>query len=145
MSKKYKRILALLIDAFLVGIMESIFLNLIELNLGMEGKFSFFGHDYVYGFSFLFLFYLLYFIFFDLFAKGQTIGKTILKIKSVNQDNLDLSVRWRLLRTFLKMVSIIFWPISALVYIFLDVTLEDTICKTKTINLLGGRRSGNFQ
>lgn len=143
MSLKYNRILALIIDVFLVGIIQILWVNLIGPIQFPKNYLSLLGFNFIFGLSYLPFLFLLYFFICDFFASGKTVGKTIIGIKNVNEYNLSLSIRFRLLRSTLKVVTIIMWPISGILYALFDITLQDYVCKTKTVkyNKLGLKKT----
>jgi uncharacterized RDD family membrane protein YckC len=73
------------------------------------------------------VFYLVYFLVFDLFGQGVTVGKkaTNLVITDANQPAIGWSELVK--RTLLKMVGMILLPISALVYLLFTRTLQDAL------------------
>lgn len=97
---------------------------------------DFFGITVSYSWSFWFVFCLIYFFLFDVITQGRTIGKTILKIKVVNQNNTELSRKRLFIRSSLKVLNLIFWPITGVLFLLNSWTLQDKICNTKTVNFL---------
>ena len=132
MNVKNKRILALLLDLAIVGFIASLATSMIKFEWEL-GTYSLFNHRISFGLSLSVLFYLVYFILCDIFWNSMTIGKEVLKIKVVLQDGAPLELKSRIYRTLLKTISILFWPISGLVFLVNGYTLEDDFSKTKTV------------
>ncbi len=132
MNVKNKRILALLLDLAIVGFIASLVTSMIKFEWEL-GSYSLFNHRISFGLSLSFLFYLVYFILCDIFWNSMTIGKEVLKIKVVSQDGAPWELKSRIYRTLLKTISILFWPISGLVFLVNGYTLEDDFSKTKTV------------
>lgn len=136
MNLKNERLLALLMDLFLLGIIQMISENFLITTKTAIGEFSFIGFTFSYGLSISVVFCLIYFFLFDVFTEGRTLGKTILKIKVVNQNNSELSRKRRFIRSSLKVLSLIFWPITGVLFLLNSWTLQDKVCNTKTVNFL---------
>lgn len=132
MNVKNKRILALLLDLAIIGFISSLVTSMIKFEWEL-GAYSLFNHRISFGLSLSVLFYLVYFILCDIFWNSMTIGKEVLKIKVVLQDGAPLELKSRIYRTLLKTISILFWPISGLVFLVNGYTLEDDFSKTKTV------------
>ena len=132
MNVKNKRILALLLDLAIIGFISSLVTSMIKFEWEL-GTYSLFNHRISFGHSLSVLFYLVYFILCDIFWNSMTIGKEVLKIKVVLQDGAPLERKSRIYRTLLKTISILFWPISGLVFLVNGYTLEDDFSKTKTV------------
>ena len=132
MDVKNKRILALLLDLAIIGFISSLVTSMIKFEWEL-GTYSLFNHRISFGLSLSVLFYLVYFILCDIFWNSMTIGKEVLKIKVVLQDGAPLELKSRIYRTLLKTISILFWPISGLVFLVNGYTLEDDFSKTKTV------------
>ncbi|HAV54601.1 RDD family protein [Aequorivita vladivostokensis] len=132
MNVKNKRILALLLDLAIIGFISSLVTSMIKFEWEL-GTYSLFNHRISFGLSLSVLFYLVYFILCDIFWNSMTIGKEVLKIKVVLQDGAPLELKSRIYRTLLKTISILFWPISGLVFLVNGYTLEDDFSKTKTV------------
>ena len=75
----------------------------------------------------------MYFILCDVFGNSVTIGKEVLKIRTISVSGKQLKLKNRIYRTLLKILSIIFWPISATVFLINGFTIEDGFCNTKTV------------
>jgi uncharacterized RDD family membrane protein YckC len=132
MNVKNKRILALLLDLAIIGFISSLVTSMIKFEWEL-GTYSLFNHRISFGLSLSVLFYSVYFILCDIFWNSMTIGKEVLKIKVVLQDGAPLELKSRIYRTLLKTISILFWPISGLVFLVNGYTLEDDFSKTKTV------------
>ncbi len=132
MNVKNKRILALLLDLAIIGFISSLVTSMIKFEWEL-GTYSLFNHRISFGLSLSVLFYLVYFILCDIFWNSMTIGKEVLKIKVVLQDGAPLELKSRIYRTLLKTISILFWPISGLVFLVNGYTLEDDFSKTNTV------------
>lgn len=110
-KKDLYRCLAVVIDSFFVSF---IYNNL--LGSGFE----------VVNFNLLLLVFLGYYVLFDLFNNGLSIGKIILGI-SVSKNS---TLRSRLSHTFLKTVSIFITPVTVVVYLITGEILHDYLEKT---------------
>ena len=132
MSTKSKRILALLLDLTIIGVIASVATNFFKFEWEL-GEYLLFNHHITWGLSLSFLFYLMYFILCDVFGNSVTIGKEVLKIRTVSVSGGQLKLKNRIYRTLLKILSIIFWPISATVFLINGFTIEDGLCNTKTV------------
>ena len=107
--------------------------NFVKINYEI-GSFKLFGYDTSYGYSILFFIYFFYFACFDFFNNGVTIGKKLLNISVVGKD-FSLNTKQKLYRTFFKVVSISLLPITAIVFLFSEKTLQDKFSKTTTVNV----------
>lgn len=131
MNKK-DRILALLIDCFVIGVLYSFF-DFIKFERIIH-SFTLFNHvlniklDY-----FNIVFFFIYFIIFDITNDGISFGKMIMKIRVVDIDGNSLKLSKRICRTFLKTIFIYFFPINFIYYLIKKLTFQDAILKTKTI------------
>lgn len=131
MQVKNKRILALLIDLLIIGLCSSVVTGFFMVE-GKLAQLEQFNHTITIRWSFSFLFYLVYFFAFDIFGNSVTLGKKALGILTLSEKNEDISFKFRMYRTILKTLSILFWPISAMVYLLSGKTLQDTLCRTRT-------------
>jgi uncharacterized RDD family membrane protein YckC len=129
-----RRIGAFIIDAIVIGFFATFAENIFSL---FDEKFSFdaLGLTFYYKFSFSILFYVFYFVLFDLINNGVTLGKMIFKIKVVFLDETELPKVTRLKRSLLKVVGIVILPIAVLLF-FLNnfFTIHDHFCQTITIS-----------
>ena len=126
MGLKNKRILAFLIDMIIVNAIIQFFSLLVQPE--MPGyRLDAEQYTLVSRLSYDVVFYLVYFLVFDLFGQGVTVGKkaTSLVITNTNQPAIGRSELVK--RTLLKMVGMILLPISALVYLLFTRTLQDEL------------------
>ena len=133
MTIRNKRIFALIFDIFIIGLISSILIPNYTKFIS-ENSVVVFDRTFIYGFYSNFIPYFVYFFIFDIVSNGETFGKMIFKIKVVLADTLNVTLKIRLLRSILKIVSIILLPIAALVFLIKGNTMEDAVCKTITIN-----------
>jgi uncharacterized RDD family membrane protein YckC len=130
---KEKRIYAFIIDVITSGILCSIASSLLfqKENSTILAIFTF---NYWY-FSYYF-FSLLYFVLFDVIKNGITIGKSLLSIINVdNNDGNILSLKRRITRSLLKVISFVLLPLSFFMFIFNnEFTIQDYFVKSKTVN-----------
>lgn len=130
-----ERIFALLIDQFIVNSSYSILNQFFNLDF-VAKKFLIFGMKGTINVSFIIIASLIYFLSFDFFKNGTTIGKSILKIKIQKINGDDLSFFERFTTTFVKVISITFLPLSVIYYFFTKTIFHDRIMKIKTVTLL---------
>ncbi|GER61060.1 hypothetical protein ULMA_31680 [Patiriisocius marinus] len=125
------RLFALLIDLVIISVLYSIASNFLILNieLGVENIST---TNVVYGYSFLFVFYLFYFLIFDFTNNGNTLGKILTKITVVSKQKNKLNYN-KFLRTILKIISLVIFPVAAILFFTNGTSLQDKITKTKTI------------
>ncbi len=125
------RLFALLIDLVIISVLFSIASNFLILNieLGVENISK---KDIVYGYSFLFVFYLFYFLIFDITNNGDTLGKILTKITVVSKQKDKLNYN-KFLRTILKIISLVIFPVAAILFFTNGTSIQDKITKTKTI------------
>lgn len=128
------RVFSFLLDAFIVGIMTSLIESLFTF-ISDKHSFELFGINFNYSLSLSLLIYLIYFIVFDLFLDGKSIGKLIWKIKIVSKENsMDFTISSHIRRTMLKLVSILILPISILMFLLNQgFTLHDYYTNATTI------------
>ena len=129
-----EELVPLLFDVITIGALitftENLFFYFNEIQ-----SFEFFGIHMNYKFGASFLLYLCYFLIFDIFNNGNTIGKLILGINVVSNDQSILTGGIRMKRTLLKMLSIIILPISVLLFLFNDsFTIHDHYSNTMTVS-----------
>ena len=105
-SDIYKRVFALVVDSVFVNLLANLIIN----NAKTYG-FTINYEPFTINYSVIILCFLAYFIVFDYLNDGQTIGKAIFEIR-VNR----LTLKNRFKRSGLKVVSIIFTPITILLY-----------------------------
>ncbi|MEM9687745.1 MAG: RDD family protein, partial [Bacteroidota bacterium] len=119
-----RRSMAFLIDMGIVSISIAIFENLFPITIQTH-EFDVSGIRFAFGISLAPVFYILYFIIFDIIADGRTPGKSILGILVVSEFGKRLSTKKHLLRSFYKTVSVFVLPISIFLFIFQKYTLQD--------------------
>lgn len=132
-----KRIYSLLFDLVIANMIGIMVFSLFNLERDVQvGTKMLFGLNVNYGYSFQIIFLLVYFMLFDFFNEGRTFGKLIFSIKVVDKISLsELSLLSRLKRTCLKLITIMFLPISMIVFLIKDgLTLQDKIINTTTIS-----------
>jgi hypothetical protein len=73
---------------------------------------------------------------FDVIKNGITIGKSLLSIINVdNNDGNILSLKRRITRSLLKVISFVLLPLSFFMFIFNnEFTIQDYFVKSKTVN-----------
>lgn len=125
-----QRCFAFAIDALVVGIITS----LIESFIPTEFKTSILVIQEVRLSPEISLFvYVIYFISMDVLVEGTTIGKVIFSLKVVDEEELPLNSKQLVVRSLLKVVSIIILPLALIYLIFKGTTLHDVVLNTKTI------------
>jgi len=130
------RIYSILVDIIISTFVGILVLSLFNLEKDIQlGKFTLFGQDIKYGFSFQIIIVLGYFIAFDFLNNGKTFGKLIFSILVVDSSTLtQLSLSSRIKRTFLKILGIIIFPFSLIMFLInSDFTIQDKIMKTTTV------------
>lgn len=126
------RILALLIDCFIIGVLYSFF-DFIMFERVIH-SFTFFNQVFNIKLDYFnIIFFFIYFIIFDIINDGISFGKMIMKNRVVNIDGSNLKLAKRIYRTFLKTIFIYFFPINFIYYLIKKSTFQDVILKTKTI------------
>lgn len=127
-----ERIFALLIDQFIVNSSYSILNQVFNLDF-VAKKFLMFGMKGTINVSFIIIASLVYFLFFDFFKNGTTIGKSILKIKIQKINGVDLSFFIRFITSIVKVISITFLPLSVIYYFLTKKVFHDKITQIKTV------------
>lgn len=132
---KQKRIYSIIVDMIISNFIGVTILSLFNLEKNMQlGKFTLLDQEIGYGYSFQAIIILLYFVLFDVFNKGKSFGKLIFSIFVVGNSTLrELSFITRFKRTILKVLGIIIFPISLIMFLAFDTTIHDSVAKTKTI------------
>ena len=132
MNNKSKRIFALIIDLIIIGFIYNITINVLNLNVDL-GHIKILNLDIIYGYSFIFIIYLVYFFVFDFVNKGITFGKNLTKIKVISntEENLNYNI---FLRSSLKVLSLMIFPIAGFLFILNGYTIQDIVVRTETIN-----------
>lgn len=118
-----KRIAAFLIDLFAACIIYAIVMIMFMILFRQSGKFSMKELDIIQ------LFYLLLFTLKD--ALGLSLGKRIMNLQIVNQNGEKAD--WR--ACFLRNLTLIIWPIEAIVLIASEKRIGDIIAKTTVIEV----------
>ncbi len=83
--------------------------------------------------SFDLFYYLIYFVFFDIFKEGISIGKKATGLMIVNQNGQVPDRNELTKRTFLKMIGVIFLPIAALVYLIGGWAIQDATTEMSVV------------
>jgi len=128
-----RRVGAFIIDLMVIGFFVTFAENILSFFIE-KISFDALGLTFNYTFSFSILFYVSYFLLFDLINNGITLGKMIFKIKVVFLDKTELTKATHLKRSLLKILGIIILPIAVLLF-FLNkyFTIHDHFCQTTTI------------
>ena len=129
-TAKMNRIGALLIDLILISLGYTLIFNFIPK--------EWLSPTQLYGWGFepdIMLYYgtfLVYFLLFDFTNSGDSPGKEILRLQTLDISRQRLERKRAVKRTLLKLVSLIIFPVSALLYLFGDgeFSLHDTYLKT---------------
>ena len=124
---KLKRTIAFCIDLVFVNIITGLSKEL------FLGSFNFYDQPFLVSISYIPISLLCYFLLFDLFFKGQSIGKALYKIKVVNESGAIPSLQERIARTFLKFWSMNFILISFSAYYMNGWVFHEHVLKTVTI------------
>ena len=134
MNTALKRMLAYLLDGIIIGIVSSLFDSLMTPFLSPV-SFDWLGIAIVLNVEFLLLFYLLYFILFDVLNNGITVGKAITGIRVVVDRPESITTKQHILRTLLKMISVLFSFIAFIVFVLTPQwTLHDSVMNTITVS-----------
>jgi uncharacterized RDD family membrane protein YckC len=131
MTINTRRVLALVIDLLIIGVIISLFSNIFEIK-GPKKNIELYNIDFIYGYSYVFLFYLSYFFLFDFINKSITLGKALFKIKLMFDAN-DKTLFRRILRSIIKVISLIIFPISILLFLVKKKALQDYLFKLNHI------------
>lgn len=133
------RIYAFLIDNTIISLLIGVFFSFLKINKSLYiGTKTIGGLELNFSLEIITYFaFLIYFILFDIFFTGLTIGKKLLKIKVVNKNNYyELTFFHRFKRTLLKFISFTIFPISILVYfIYNKFILQDRFSIGKTVKI----------
>ncbi len=130
MALKKKRFLAFFIDLIIINAIIQLFGLLMLLEVP-EYRLDTEQYTLVSRMSYDFVFYLGYFLLFDFFSQGVTIGKKATSLVMVHAKQPAIKRIDLVIRTFLKMVSIVLLPISTLVYLLFNKTLQDELVGLK--------------
>ena len=127
---KIKRISALIVDLVFIGLLALIVENsLPDLFNGYE--IEVFGWKVKLRTNLSYLLYLPYFAAFDVFNNGKSPGKLLFGLIISPSDGGYLGFNTKLLRTLLKIISVSFLPITALIYLFFDgYNIHDKLMQT---------------
>ncbi len=135
-SIEKKRVYSFIVDIAISNLLCMIIFSALNLKYNFyESSFIFLNSKINYGFSFQIIIVFLYFIIFDLFNGGKSFGKLLFSINVVSKKNLEiLSLKSLLIRTFYKIIGIIFFPISfILFFIYGGFSIQDRYSNSKTI------------
>jgi uncharacterized RDD family membrane protein YckC len=106
------RLIALIIDSIIPGIVAYVILNFVFFSLAFGGFWFWFGYGYYLVLSFIVgIVEVLYFVFFEVSWNGATIGKKImgLQVQMTNGSKITFD------KSFIRNISKIFW-----VFLILD-------------------------
>ncbi len=133
-SIRLRRSIAFLIDMFIIGAMVGIFDDLFPVTIASINGFEVSGVLLTLGITLAPVFYILYFITFDIVAVGQSPGKSILGIVVVSNTGEALSLKKRLLRSWYKMLGVLILPaVTAVLFTSDNYTIQDYRAGTTTI------------
>ncbi|WP_396182163.1 RDD family protein [Flavobacterium sp.] len=130
------RIGALVVDYIIYSIFISLFFSLTKLEKRISLGSDFLGDlEINYSLEITHFTFLAYFLVFDFFFNGTTIGKKVLNIIVVNKNDFKfLSLSNRIKRTLLKFISVLIFPITIILYLINnDLILQDKYSKGITI------------
>lgn len=134
-TTKTARIWAFIIDAFIVGLLTSLIQNILPDFFSVHHR-EIVNIPIKVSFGGSITTYFLYFLIFDLFNNGVSVGKMLLKLIVVESTDEDLDTTKSIIRTVIKLVSLALFPIAALVYLFTNAwTLHEKATNTKTVYL----------
>lgn len=127
-----QRVLAFIIDSVIISIINILVMGLLEIDKYEIYSFELFSRKWVLNNNLYLFVLILYFMFFDFFKNGISIGKNLLKlrIQSIN-NNLNRLVLIK--RTLLKFIFL-YSPLLLLIiiyYLIKETILYDNITKTK--------------
>jgi len=132
-TTKSARIWAFIMDAFIVGLLTTMVNSFLPDFFGSHQR-EIANVPITISFGGSITTYFLYFLMFDLFNEGISVGKMLLKLVVVDHLDNPLDTTKLIIRTILKLVSIIFLPIAILVYLFSDaLSLHEKATQTKTV------------
>ncbi|GGD50425.1 RDD family protein [Muriicola marianensis] len=83
--------------------------------------------------SFEIFYYLIYFVFFDIFKEGITVGKKATGLLIIDQNGQIPDRNELVKRTFLKMIGVILMPFAALIYLIGTWAIQDATTDMKVI------------
>ena len=61
-------------------------------------------------------------------------GKIIFKVRTLHLDNSILNLKTRLVRSMIKILTILFLPFMLIVFLINGYTIHDKICSTKSMD-----------
>ena len=129
-----QRVLAFIIDSIIISIINILMMGLLEIDKYKIYSFELFSRNWVLNNN-LYLFVLIsYFMFFDFFKNGVSIGKSLLKLR-IQSTNNNLNKLILIKRTLLKFIFL-FSPLLLVViiyYLIKETILYDNLTKTKVV------------
>lgn len=133
-ERNLRRFAALLTDFFLISIVYSVLMNILPdawLNPsggGLPWSFAWMSEGFV-------LVSLGYFVGCDMLNMGESLGKDIMGLQTRGVDGGRLDLRSRFVRTLLKGLSLILWPLAFLAFFWKEkgLTLQDYVLKSSVI------------
>ncbi len=132
MGIKSQRFLAFFIDLIIINAVIGVFGLLLNHQISLYRMVT--GEASVnFKVSFELFYYLIYFVFVDIFKEGITVGKKATGLFIVDQQGGIPDRNELVKRTFLKMIGVIFLPIAALVYLLAEKTIQDSTTDTKVV------------
>lgn len=127
-----RRVLAFIIDTIIISIINTFIMSIIEIDKYEIYSFELFQRKWVLNNNLYLFVLILYFIFFDFFKNGISIGKSVLNLRIQSTKNeLNKSILIR--RTLLKFI-LIYSPLLLLViinYLIKGTIVYDSLTKTK--------------
>lgn len=130
-----KRIYALIIDFLIISVFITFISGFINLDSYKVGSLPLLNREWVVNYSIQFLIIMLYYLLFDCFSGGLSLGKKIMKLKIIKYDNTSPSLLEKVLRTILKsfLLFTIFSPLLITYYIFKKDVFYDRILKNNLV------------
>lgn len=134
-STKIKRIAAFLIDVVIISISISIISNFLPISFKLT-EVELFGVQWDLGITLGIFGYLIYFLIFDVFSKGNTIGKHLVKIKTISKTLGQQKLKNLVQRSLYKTLSILILPVSAMLFLInKEYTIQDSFSNTTTVSI----------
>lgn len=127
-----KRVFAFVVDASIIQMIGMLISNAITMDI-VASNFMFFGREYTTGASWIILIYLGYFVLFDICWSGVTLGKKLFSVRIERAGSDQITLADNVMRSVLKIISIVLLPVSVPLYLFSGWSFHDKICKTKTV------------
>jgi uncharacterized RDD family membrane protein YckC len=132
MGLKSQRFLAFFIDLIIINALIGVFGLLLNNQVSLYRMVT--GEASVnVKFSFELFYYLIYFVFFDIFKEGITVGKKATGLLIVDPNGQIPDRNELVKRTFLKMLGVILLPIAALVYLIGEWSVQDATTDMKVV------------